>query len=125
MFKYFTWSEIKEICIKLDNKNCYYRHPQNDFAKILGQETVDRLVAKGWLKFSPKIPDIHDYYYPCYEFNWMFRRVFNFIVNDKWSWFKYYVIQVGWWDNQWDKIKMKFGYRPTWKDYEGISLDEI
>lgn len=117
---------LKEICIKLDNEHCYYRHPQKDFIRILGQETVDKLIAKGWLKFSPKISNIHDYHDLCYEFNWVFRKVFNFIVNNKWSWFKYYVIQVGWWDYQWEKIKMKFGYRPTWKEYEGInSLDEI
>ena len=53
LFKHFTYSEMKEICNKLDDKNCYYRHRQSDFIRHLSKETVDKLVELKFLKNSP------------------------------------------------------------------------
>ena len=118
IFKYFTWSEIKDICIKLDNENCYFRHPKHDFVKCLGEDTVSKLVDMGWLKDSPYIDNCHDYSEPCYEFSTFFRKISNYIVNGLKNWLYYYVFQL--WrvkyikDNIIYKLTKK---RPDYYDY--------
>ena len=34
IFKEFSYKEAKEICKNLDDKNCYFRHPQQNFIDI-------------------------------------------------------------------------------------------
>lgn len=94
LFKYFSYSEIKEICTKLNNDNCHFRHPKRDFTKCLGEDKVSKLVKMGWLKDSPFIENCHDYYEPCYEFSTFFRKVSNFMTNGFKNWLYYYVFQI-------------------------------
>ena len=52
IFKYFTWSEIKDICKRLES--CEFRHPKDDFNKAIGELNVMKLVDIGFLKDSPR-----------------------------------------------------------------------
>jgi hypothetical protein len=132
-FKYFTYSEIKDICNKLDKKNCYFRHPQSDFINILGQETVGKLVETGCLKDSPHItyPGTNinwhgDYNEPCYEYGKWFRKLYNFITVPFWIWLKCYVFHFWWFRCKWQSFRIWCGHHYDWQDYNNIySLDEI
>ena len=94
LFKYFTWAEIKEICLKLEKSGCYYRHPKQDFIEILGQKTVDEMFLLGFIKNSPKLKAYWiDYYHPCYEYGNFFRKIYNFVTTPFWLWFKIYFLQ--------------------------------
>ena len=116
------YSEIKEICLKLEKECCYFCHPKSDFVKVLGQDTVDDLLKRGWIKDSPKLEAYWiDYHERCYEFGTLFRKMFNFIVNRKWMWFKIYVLQL--WRVQliWQKFRIACGHHYDWQDYEGVT----
>ncbi len=118
IFKYFTWSEIKEICIRLDKEHCYFRNPKKNFVKILGEDTTNRLVKMGWLKDSPYIPNCHDYTEPCYEYGIFFRKLYNYHVNKFGIWLKCYVFQI--WRLKYikDNIIYKLtGKRPVYYEY--------
>lgn len=123
----FTIKEIKEICNKLNKENCYFRHPQEDFIKILGQTDVDRLIKIGWLKNSPKLTNIKsDYYKPCYEFGMLFRRIFNYLTTPFWTWLSIYVFQFFMIKIYWQKFMIKvFNKHYDWQDYVGLDLNEI
>lgn len=83
---------LKEICRKLDSEYCYFRNPKSRFIKVLGQDIVNELVEKGYLKDSPKIENIRDFDEPCYEFSKKFRFISNFYTNSFWVFVKYYII---------------------------------
>ncbi len=83
---------LKEICILLNKSHCYFRNPKSHFLKVLGSETTDMLVKKGYLKDSPKIENIRDFDEPCYEFSKMFRFISNFYTCTIWEFIKYYII---------------------------------
>jgi len=70
------YSEIKEICLKLEKECCYFCHPKSDFVKVLGQDTVDDLLKRGWIKDSPKLEAYWiDYRESCYVFGILFRKI--------------------------------------------------
>jgi len=125
LFKYFTYSEIKEISKKLESNSCYFRHPKSDFVKYLGQETVDKLVEIGFLKDSPHIEFAQDYSEDCYEFTKKFRRIYNFIITPFWLWVKLYVFHWYIIKHFWYELRIKCGHHYDWQDYDGIDLDEI
>lgn len=94
LFKYFTWSEIKEICKKLDKKGCEFRHPKVDFVEAVGQDTVNKLYILGFIKDSKPLEQYWiDYRQPCFEYGIWLRRISHFVTNSFWVWFKIYVIQ--------------------------------
>ena len=121
------YKEIKEICFKLEKNGCYFRHPKKDFINILGQETVDEMLRLGYLKDSPKLKAYWiDYNDSCYEYGKLFRKMYNFIVNPKWLWFKVYVLQLWRVRIWWQKIHIACGYHYDWMNYSDVySLDEI
>lgn len=122
----FTIKEIKEICNKLNKENCYFRCPQKDFIKILGQTNVDRLIKIGWLKNSPKLTNIKsDYSEPCYEFGMLFRRIFNYLTTPFSLWLKYYVFQFWRFKYKWYSFRIWCGHHYDWQDYEEVSIDKI
>ena len=125
LFKHFTYSEIKEISNKLESKNCYFRHPKEDFVKYLGQETVNKLVDIKFLKDSPHIEFVQDYSEDCYEFTKKFKRIYNFIITPFFIWVKFYVLKFGWFKYKWQQFRIACGHHYDWQDYEGIDLDEI
>lgn len=132
-FKYFTYKELKYICQKLDKRRCYYRHPQEDFIEILGNETVNKLLDAGCIKYSPRItypgtdiPWNGDYYRDCYEFCKKFKRVFNYLSSPFWLWFRIYVLHTYLFRIKWQSFRIWCGHHYDWQDYDGIySLDEI
>ena len=125
LFKYFNYSDIKEISKKLENNCCYFRHPKSDFVKYLDHETVDKLVEIGFLKDSPHIEFVQDYSEDCYEFTKKFRRIYNFIITPFWLWMKLYVFHWHIVEHFWHKLRIKCGHHYDWQDYEDIDLDEI
>lgn len=130
-FKYFTYKELKDICLKLDKKHCNYRHPQEDFIEILGQETVDKLLDARCIKDSPQIILNGvlwegDYKRPCYEFCPKFKRAFNYLASPFWLWFRIYVLHTYWFRVKWQSFRIWCGHRYEWQDYSDIyNLDEI
>ena len=66
---------MKEICNELEDKNCYFRHPKEDFVKYLDQETVDKLIEIGFLKNSPSSGKLWDYKRDCYEYSKKFKNI--------------------------------------------------
>lgn len=42
-----------------------------------------------------------------------------------WQYIKYYIIKVGWWKFQWQKLRIKCGHHYDWQDYVGANIDEI
>ncbi len=128
----FTLKEIKEICKKLDSKNCCYRHPKHDFEDILGLEMVNTLVSIGWLKNSAPITypgtDIiwyGDYKVSCYEFSTIFRIIYNYYTTPFWLWVKIYVLNTYWFVHKWQKFRIACGHYYEWQEYEGLNLSEI
>ena len=83
---------LKEICNILYTNHCYFRHPKSHFRNVLGVETTDILVKKGYLIDSPKIENIRDFDEPCYEFSKMFKFISNFYTCTIWEFIKYYII---------------------------------
>lgn len=125
LFKYFTYSEIKEISKKLENNSCYFRRPKEDFVKYLGQETVDKLVDIKFLKDSPSSGKSWDYKRDCYEFTKKFRRVYNFMATPFWLWVKIYVLNFYWFEHKWQQLRITCGHHYDWQDYEGVDLNDI
>ena len=125
LFKYFTYSEIKEISKKLENKCCHFRHPKSDFVKYLGQETVNKLVDIKFLKNSPSTGEYWDYKEDCYEFTKKFRRVYNFMTTPFWLWVKIYVLNFYWFKHKWHQLRIACGHHYDWQDYEGVDLNNI
>lgn len=125
LFKYFTYSEMKEICNKLEDKNCYYRHPQSAFIRHLSKETVDKLINIKFLKDSLSTGNHWDYNEDCYEFTKKFRRVYNFMVTPFWLWVKIYVLNFYWFEHKWQQFRITCGHRYDWQDYEGVDLNDI
>lgn len=118
IFKYFTWSEIKEICIKLDKDHCYFRNPKRDFIKCLGEDDVNKFVMMGWLKDSPHINKCSDYSESCYEFGIFFRKLYNYMTNTFGNWLYYYVFQF--WKLKYIKDSLVYkvtGKRPDYYVY--------
>ena len=132
-FKYFTYSELKDIYLKLENDHCYFRHPKNDFIKSLGQETVNKLLETGCLKDSPRktypgtdIPWEGDFYDSCYEFGTLFRKLYNFVTVPFGLWLKCYVFQFWWFRCKWQSFRIWCGHHYDWQDYNDVyNLDEI
>jgi len=131
-FKYFTYKELKDICLKLDENRCYYRHPQEDFIEVLGQDIVNKLIDARCIKDSPHItypgtdiPWNGDYYKDCYEFSKKFKRVFNYLGSPFWLWFKIYILHIYWFKYKWQSFRIWCGHHYEWQDYEGLALDEI
>ena len=125
LFKYFTYSEMKEICNKLEDKNCYYRHPQSDFIRHLGKETVYKLVELKFLIDSPSTGKHWDYKEDCYEFTKKFRRVYNFMATPFWLWVKIYVLNFYWFKHKWQQLRIACGHHYDWQDYEGVDINDI
>ena len=123
IFKYFSYKEIKDICYKLNNNNCYYRHPQQNFVDTLGQDVVDKLVKMKYLKHSPSTKSWWDYTNDCYEYSNKFRRLFDFIVTPFWLWFKIYVMHIYTFKRMWQKLMIKFGKHYDWQDYQGYDIE--
>lgn len=125
-FKYFSWLELKEICNKLENKNCYFRHPQRDFIELLGEETVNKLVDGGCIKNSPLSDDPYDYKVPCYEFCTLFRKLYNYIVTPFGLYLRVYVFQF-WRVKVWGQRMMinVFNKHYDWQEYENVDLDTL
>lgn len=117
IFKEFSYKEAKEICKNLDDKNCYFRHPQQNFIDILGKDTVDILLKKGWLKDSPSTHEPWDYQSDCYKFSEFFRKLFAFTTNSFGDWLKYYVIRPHWFIHKWQQFRIKCGHHYDWQDY--------
>ena len=85
LFKYFTWSEIKDICKKLDKKGCEFRHPKVDFIEAVGQDTVNKLYVLGFINDSKPLDAYWiDYRQPCYEYGKMFRSIANYVNTPFW-----------------------------------------
>ena len=125
-FKYFTYSELKDICLKLEKKNCYYRHPQSDFIEILGHETVDKLINGKCIKDSPLSGKPWDYTYPCYEFCPKFKKVFNYLSSPFWLWFRIYILHTYWFRLKWQSFRIWCGHHYDWQDYDDVyDLDMI
>lgn len=94
LFKYFTYSEIKDICIKLEKAGCEYRHPKTDFMDAIGADNVNKLLKMGWIKDSKPLEQYWiDYRQPCFEYGIGLRRMSHFTTNSFWLWFKIYFIQ--------------------------------
>lgn len=94
LFKYFTWSELKDICIKLEKAGCEYRHPRTDFMDAIGADNVNKLLWSGLIKDSKPLEQYWiDYRQPCFEYGIWLRRISHFVTNSFWVWFKIYVIQ--------------------------------
>ena len=125
LFKYFTYKELKEICNKLDDTRCHYRHPQSDFIKYLGNETVNKLISVNFLKDSLLSGMPWDYSVPCYEFSNKFKIVFNYLTTPFWLWFKIYILRIYWFRHKWQAFRIWCGHHYDWQDYEGVSLNEI
>ena len=125
LFKYFTYSEIKEISKKLENNCCHFRHPKSDFVKYLGQETVDKLIEIGFLKDSPSTGEHWDYKEDCYEFTKKLRLIYNFIITPFWLWMKIYVFHWYIIKHFWYRLRIKCGYHYDWQDYEGVDINDI
>ena len=132
LFKYFTWSEIKEICKKLDKKGCEFRHPKVDFVEAIGELNVMKLVDIGFLKDSPRktypgtdIPWKGDFYESCYEYGKMFRRIANYVNTPFWLWLKIYVLNLYWFVHKWHKLRIACGHHYAWQEYDGVDLDMI
>ena len=132
LFKYFTWSEIKEICKKLDKKGCEFRHPKVDFVEAIGELNVMKLVDIGFLKDSPRktypgtdIPWKGDFYESCYEFGTLFRKLYNFVTVPFGLWLRCYVFQFWWFRCKWQSFRIWCGHHYDWQDYEGVDLDNI
>ena len=83
---------LKEICHILNENYCYFRNPKSHFNEVLGVETTNMLVKKGYLVDSPKIENIRDFDEPCYEFSKKFRFISNFHTCTIWEFIKYYII---------------------------------
>ena len=125
IFKHFTYSEVKDICNELEDKNCYFRHPKEDFEKYLGQETVSKLVEIGFLKDSPSSGKSWDYKRDCYEYSKKFKTIYLFITLPFWVWFKYYVLYITWFKHKWYDFRIKCGHHYDWQDYEGVDINDI
>ena len=125
LFKHFTYSEMKEICNKLEHEFCYFRHPQTDFINYLGKETVDKLIDINFLKDSPSTEASWDYKEDCYEFTKKFRRIFNFMTTPFWLWMKIYVFHWYIVKHFWYKLRIKCGHHYDWQDYEGVDINDI
>ena len=128
----FTFKEIKEICKKLEDKRCFYRHPQSDFIDILGQDVVNKLLEIGWIKNSdPKtypgtnIRYLWDYSVPCYEYSNTFRRIYNYYTTPFWLWLKIDVLHLYWFVHKWQRFRIACGHHYDWQDYSGLGLSEI
>ena len=115
LFKYFNYSEMKEICNKLEDKNCYY----------LGKETVYKLVELKFLIDSPSTGKHWDYKEDCYEFTKKFRRVYNFMATPFWLWVKIYVLNFYWFKHKWQQLRIACGHHYDWQDYEGVDINDI
>ena len=120
-----TYSELKQICNKLENNNVYYRHPKSSFVKVLGEDTVQKLSKIKFLKDSPHIENVHDYNEDCFAYSSIFKLIFNFITTPFWLWIKIYVFQYYAVRRYWQKLRIKFGHHYTWQDYIESDLDEI
>ena len=127
LFKYFTWSEIKDICKKLDKKGCEFRHPKVDFVEAVGQDTVNKLYVLGFINDSKPLDAYWiDYRQPCYEYGKLFCKIANYVNTPKWLWFKIYVLNVYWFVRKWHSFRIWCGHHYDWQEYYGIySLDEI
>lgn len=125
LFKHFTYSEMKEICNKLDDKNCHYRHPQSDFIRYLSKETVDKLIDIKFLKNSPSTGKHWDYKEDCYEFTKKFKQIYNFITIPFFVYFKIYILKICWFEHKWQNIRIKCGHHYDWQDYEGVDINDI
>ena len=126
LFKYFTWSEIKEICKKLDKKGCEFRHPKVDFVEAVGQDTVNKLYVLGFINDSKPLDAYWiDYRQPCYEYGKMFRRIANYVNTSFWLWLKIYVLNLYWFVHKWQKLRIACGHHYDWQDYEGVDLSNI
>jgi len=124
LFRYFTWSEIKDICKKLES--CEFRHPKEDFNKAIGELNVMKLVDIGFLKDSPKLEAYWiDYYHPCYEYGKLFRSIANYVNTPFWLWVKIYVLQLWRVKCWWQRIRIACGHHYAWQEYEGVDLSEI
>lgn len=127
-----NYKEFKNICQTLDSNHCYYRHPKKDFVKCLGQDVVNDIVRRGWLKDSPRRVNpatgqlwAGDYRDECYEFGNLFRRVYNFVVTPFGLWLRCYVFQfwrIGLW---WKRLRIKMGHKYNFQAYDGVNLDKI
>ena len=125
LFKHFTYSEMKEICNKLNKEFCYFRSTQSNFIKYLGNETVDKLVDIKFLKNSPSTYEHWDYKEDCYEFTKKFRHIFNFITLPFFVWFKIYILKFYWFKHIWQTIRIKCGHHYVWQDYNYVDLNDI
>ena len=125
LFKYFTYSEMKEICNKLENKFCYYRHPQSCFIRHLGKETVDKLIDIKYLKVSPSTGASWDYKEDCYEYTKKFKNISSFITLPFFIWFKIYILKFYRLKHIWQNIRIKCGHHYDWQDYNNVDLNDI
>lgn len=124
LFKYFTWSEIKELCKNL--KGCEFRHPKEDFVRAIGQDTVNKLVEIGFIKNSKPLQAYWiDYRQPCYEYGKILRGIANYANTPFWLWLKVYVLQLWRIQHMWQRIRIACGHRYAWQEYEGVDLNSI
>ena len=123
LFKYFTWSEIKDICQKLEKKGCEFRHPKEDFVNAVGQDTVNKLYILGFINDSKPLDAYWiDYRQPCYEYGKLFRKIANYVNTPKWLWFKVYVLQLWRVKCWWQRIRIACGHHYDWQDYANINV---
>ena len=121
-FKYFSYSELKLVCELLEKKHCYFRNTQKRFNEGLGEPLVELLLDGGCIKESPTSGQHWDYNEDCYEFTNMFRRVYNFMANPFWIWFKIYVLNFYWFEHKWQQFRIACGHHYDWQDYANINV---
>ena len=104
----------------------YARHKTEDWYKDYSLEQMRWLWGHKHIQWSEPMIELGERKNDTYlEFTEKGRKWHNWYSCTLLEYIKYYIIRIGWWRSQWQKLRIKCGHHYDWQDYAGVNIDEI